>query len=189
MNWYSMSDKAQKVFIFSEKESRRILMVKKSQGLDFTLLSTQWNCSELILDQAPSVTAVLSQTWTSERGLIEAGAPAAAELPALQLLQKKLEILISMKANLHVMWDQAKQDVSDDMVSRLSIRPENFPKVWKLLETERRQLRERTKRFFEAFQQQIELAQTPQELAERYQHTILNVTLGGYAVFSRDIQR
>lgn len=183
-----MSEARNKIFVFTQKSTDRILAVKRSRDLDFTIPGLDWHCHELVSSADLPAKADADLAWDPTRGLRTLDAVSETDRIVARLLRKKLEILISMRAGLHVMTLQIKPQLSPARLLSVPVDRRHFAKMFLLVTRERRLLKKRMKSFFEEFQARIEGAETIEKLDSEYQDIMNNVTLGGYAAVSRDLE-
>lgn len=183
-----MSEQVIKNYIFLDSESFRVLAVKRSHDLDFCISSKQWLCYCIESSASLKIRSNLLQTWDPIQGLKATSTPTAEENIKLLVLQKKIEILLSIKATLHVIEKQMKPQLSMKRLLALPIKRSHFYKIWKLIKVEKHILKKRIVSFYADLQVQVEEASTIEKLNELYLGLNKNLTLGGYAAFSLDLE-
>lgn len=183
-----MSGNFSKVFLFIERDSHQLLEVKKSLLDDFGFDGTDWYCVELRSRLVLPIKNDQNYTWSLAEGLRLSTEISTLSAEKKKLLRKKIQILISLKATLNQIWRQLKLQVSSSKILSMQLRPEVMPNLLKFIFREKKFLKDRIDAFFVSVREQIESAQSPEEVAQVYDCIVNNVTLGGYAALSTDYE-
>lgn len=186
MNLSLMLESKQQLFLFTDRASGRILKAKRSQGLDFYISGRDWICWRIDSESLVSTMVNDQQTWSPQSGLRNILPAVGQEEQRVQLLQRKIDHLLSMRANLHVVWANAKVNFEASSVLTYPIQRKNVSKLLKLLLVERKFLRAKMKDFFLSYKEIVENANSLDQLQQAYQRTVENVTIGGYAGTARE---
>lgn len=182
-----MFEKNHKTFIFTEKTSGRILVVKKSREFDFLIEGKDWLCYGILSDALCVIPSSSDYSWDPIQGLKQQEPLGTKDQDRFKLLRRKIEILISLWANLRVVSGKARTKISNRRIGKLPIQSKNFSKLWNLIIHERAILRRRKRDSCLSFRKRIESAETLEALEKEYNFLVLNVTIGGYAISSRDV--
>ena len=183
-----MFDNISKVFLFIERDSHQLLEVKKSLRDDFSFDGTDWYCVELRSHVVLPVKNNQNYTWSLTEGLRLSTEISTLSAEKKKLLRRKIQILISLKATLNQIWRQLKPQVSSSKILSMQLRPEVMPNLLKFIFREKKNLKDRIDAFFGAVREQIDSAQSLEEVVQVYDYIVNNVTLGGYAALSTDYE-
>lgn len=183
-----MSDSPSKIFLFIERESNQLLEVKKSLRDDFKFDGKDWYCVEVRSSFGLQIKNDQNYIWTLAGGLRLVTEESSLAAENKKLLRKKVQILISMKATLNQIWKQLRPQVSSPRILTLNLRPEVMPNLLKFIGREKKFLKNRIDAFFAQVSDQVQSAQSLNEVIQIYDNIVNNVTLGGYAALSTDYE-
>lgn len=176
-----MYDSALRTFIFTEKNSKRILAIKKSKKDNFRFDGKDWACHEICSQTTFAANSPELYRWSPESGFIELNDQEKARNKNFTLTQKKVQVLISLYANLNLIWHKASPQVSIQGLLNLPGYSSYPTRLIKLMLNERRQLRKKIYIFFSNIQNKLEDCESVDEVNCVYDDLVYNVTLGGYA--------
>lgn len=183
-----MSAAKSRMFIFTDRSTGRVLKIKQSLGLDFSFNGRDWICTEVASQGGIPLKADSSYSWDVLRGLVSIGPLPEAELPRWSLLSRKVEILLAVRSNLHVIWMQMSPQFASGRIAAAPVHRQSFKKFWRLMITEKKQARRKINSFFLSVRDKIESAESLAQLERDYSYMINNFILGGYAAMSLDIE-
>jgi hypothetical protein len=173
--------KRTKLFIFTDRETDRILFVKKSLGPDFFLTGDEWNCHELSSTTLPAPAFGAGACWHPERGMRPGRKLAGVELARVNLLRRKLEILTSVRGTLYITWSQLNAKIGAERFPMDRLAPRPTVKLLALFRRERRSMKNKLRAFFADLEARIAVIESLDELEEFFESLRENVTLGAYA--------
>jgi hypothetical protein len=175
-----------KTFIFTDKTSGRVLLMKKSRGADYSIVGKDWLCHEVVTSMELASPSDTPYSWNASEGFRPIGELNDSEIGRHLLIKKKLQVLLLVKTNLELIWDQVRKKLSPSKLVQTPISSASFLPFLKLVQKEKRFLKKKAEGFFSDFQGRIELAPTADEVEHLYQDLIFNVTLGNYSIFGED---
>jgi hypothetical protein len=176
-----MSDMISNTFVIVDVATDRVLMVKRSRTFDFSLRSAAFATHQIVSTTSFPPIADFSFSYDPVNGVRSIGQPDDALLPNLNLNRRKIEILLLVLANVHVVRKNILTSFQTSVIRSTPIGRENFFLYWRLMTEERKLLLRKTRRFFELFQKDIEDARDCDAVNQAYRDLTMNTNVGAYS--------
>lgn len=181
-----MSGSTIKNFIYVDKISGRVLLIKKSLDADFSLTLNQISVFQVVTSMAFPMIDEFNSTYDPLKGLQQIGHPQIDEIDRLHILRRKVQVLNLIQTTLHLIQKDINLTFRPQAINATPISPQNFRLYWNFLREEKRIVEKKIRTFFAGFERSIEAANDIPAVDEAYNHLIYNMYLGVYSPTNRE---
>jgi len=176
-----------KNFIYTDRKTGRVVLVKRSREFDFQLSSGDFYTDLVMSAAAIPFADGYGQKFSPECGMIRLDEELSdSEHSRLDLLKRKIEVQLLIHTSLLMIEKDIEAAFSEDVLQRAPISAANFKIYWQLMRDERRILLGRVNDFRRRLSEQIEKLDSIAAVNREYQRMILNLNLGVYSPTNRE---
>ncbi len=181
-----MSGTIFKTFIYVQARSGRVLGSKVSRKANFF-----FDSGELTTHQVNSKIRFprgldFDYTYSPVAGLQKVPPPSAQDLAILNVLKRKIEILLVVRANIYLVRKNVQDSFGRRITDACPVKPEYFSIYWSVVREEKKLLLSRVQRFFRSFQARLEKVNSLAAVEAEYQNLIHNLNIGFFTAMHRE---
>lgn len=180
-----MSDKIYRNFIYTERETNRVLAVKRTYDFDLSFESSDFKTDQILSSDPIFLSEPELHTYSIGEGFQKISPVAGMELERIRLLQRKIEILQWVRTNVCLVEQDIRQIFKSNYADSFAVDPIHYQLLHHFLMDERSLLLKKCRTFFQSFAGTVEGSRSLEELNLHYRELMNSCNIGVYTALKR----